>query len=249
MSGFNAPPVPVVVDRPRKGRVLVLAPHPDDETMGAGGTLRHHARQGDRIHAVFICSGIQGDPDGLFDREELPAMREREARAAGAILGIAEFTFFGYPDNLSDADYSSVFGNLPKDPEEQRRALVGGLAQKLIDLIATDRPDIVYHPWTGEINPDHWAVGKAVEQVLAARPELAQKVSFLGYEVWSPCPAEVLVDVSDTFGDKVRAVGEYKTQLAYRDYVPSLSGLAAYRSLLLESGATFAEAFVGRYLP
>jgi LmbE family N-acetylglucosaminyl deacetylase len=237
----------VIVPRPPAGRVLVLAPHPDDETMGPGGTLAHHARQGDRVHALFICSGIQGDPDGLFDREALPGMREREARAAGAILGIREFTFFGYPDNLSDADYSHVFGNLPADPEEQRRALVGGLAEKLIQVMSADRPDIVSYPWPGEINPDHWAVGKAVEQARAARPDLAKGVAFLGYEIWSPCPAEIVVDVSDTFGDKLRAVAEYKTQLAYRDYVPSLSGLAAYRSLMLEAGATFAEAFTGSY--
>jgi N-acetyl-1-D-myo-inositol-2-amino-2-deoxy-alpha-D-glucopyranoside deacetylase/mycothiol S-conjugate amidase len=225
----------------------VLAPHPDDETMGPGATLVHHARQGDPIHAVFVCSGIQGDPEGLFDRAALPDLREAEARAAGAVLGVSEFTFFGYPDNLGDADYSKVFGGLPSDPEGQRRGLVNGLAQKLLDLFGAWKPEVVYYPWPGEINPDHWAVGSAVEQVRAAQPSLAAAVSFLGYEVWSPCPADVIVDVSDTFEDKLRAVAEYRTQLAYRDYVPSLSGLAAYRSLLLEAGATYGEAFTGTY--
>jgi LmbE family N-acetylglucosaminyl deacetylase len=248
VTAFSAPPAPAIVKRPPKGRVLVLAPHPDDETMGPGATLVHHARQGDPIHAVFVCSGIQGDPDGLFDRDALPAMRESEARAAGGILGVREFTFFGYPDSLSDADYSHVFGDLPADPEGQRRALIGGLAQKLLELLDAQRPDVVYHPWSGEINPDHWAVGKAVEQARDARPDLARSTSFLGYEVWSPCPADVVVDVSDTFAEKLRAVAEYRTQLAYRDYVPSLSGLAAYRSLLLEAGATYGEAFVGSYV-
>jgi LmbE family N-acetylglucosaminyl deacetylase len=249
MSGFKAPPTPVTVERPRKGRVLVLAPHPDDETFGPGGTLVHHSRQGDPIHAVFVCSGIQGDPDGLFPREELAAMREKEARAAGAVLGIERFTFFGYPDNLSDADYSHAFGDLPKEPEAQRRALVSGLAQKLVELIAADRPDVVYYPWIGEINPDHWAVGKAVEQVRETQPAWAARISFLGYEIWSACPADVIVDTSDTLAIKLRAVSEYKTQLAYRNFDPIVCGLGAYRSLLLESGATYGEGFVGTYLP
>ena len=225
----------------------MLAPHPDDETFGAGGTLVHHARQGDAIHAAFICSGIQGDPDGLFPRDRLAAMREDEARAAGAILGIGEFTFFGYPDNLSDADYSQVFGNLPADPDEQRRALVKGLAQKLIELIGDVRPGIVYYPWMGEINGDHWALGQAVE-VIRAGP-LGETISWLGYEIWSACPAATVIDVSDTFAVKLRAVAEYKTQLAYRDFEPVVRGLGAYRSLYLETGATFGEAFVGGYRP
>ena len=176
-------------------------------------------------------------------------MRQQEARAAGAILGISRFTFFGYPDNLSDADYSRVFGNLPADADGQRRALVGGFAQKLADLVAQDRPEIVYYPWTGEINGDHWALGKAVELLRETRPEMAGPISWLGYEIWSACPAGTIVDVSDTFAEKLRAVAEYKTQLAYREFEPVVRGLGAYRSLLLEPGATFGEAFVGGYLP
>lgn len=248
MSRFAAPPVPTIVAKPRRGRVLVLAPHPDDETFGCGGTLVHHSKQGDEISAVFICSGISGDPDGRYPREDLTAIREQEARAAGAILGIQELTFFGYPDNLSDADYSQVFGDLPKEPEAQRRALVGGLASKLAEIVAARRPDIVYHPWNGEINGDHWALAKAVDLLRETRKDLAGGVSWLGYEIWSASVPGVIVDVSSTFDRKLLAVGEYRSQLAYQDYVPKVRGLGAYRSLMLEEGATFGEAFVGEYL-
>jgi len=249
VSAFAAPPLPRAIAKPRRGRVLVLAPHPDDETFGCGGTLVHHANQGDPISAIFVCSGIQGDPDGRYPREELAAIREREARAAGAILGIRDFAFFGYPDNLSEADYGSVFGDLPNEPEAQRRALVGGLASKLAEILAARRPEIVYHPWNGEVNGDHWAVGKAVDLVRDTRGDLARDVSWLGYEIWSASIPGVIVDVSSTFDQKLRAVAEYRSQLAYQDYVPKVRGLAAYRSLMLEKGATYGEAFVGDYLP
>lgn len=249
MSTFAAPRVPKIVAKPPRGKVLVLAPHPDDETFGCGGTLLHHKNQGDAIAAVFVCSGIQGDPDSKYPRAELPAIREKEARAAGAILGIGAFTFFGYPDNLSDADYSKVFEGLPKEPDAQRRELVGGLAGKLAAIIDAQRPAIVYHPWNGEINGDHWAVAKAVDRIREVRPDQAAGISWLGYEIWSASVPGTIVDVSSTFDTKLRAVAEYRSQLAYQDYVPKVRGLAAYRSLMLEKGATFGEAFVGEYLP
>jgi LmbE family N-acetylglucosaminyl deacetylase len=246
---FAAPPLPTIVAKPRRGRVLVLAPHPDDETFGCGGTLLHHKHQGDPISAVFICSGIQGDPDGKYRREELPAIREKEARAAAAILGIRELTFFGYPDNLSDADYSKVFQGLPTEPDAQRRELVGGLAGRLAAIIEAQKATIVYHPWNGEVNGDHWAVAKAVDRIKETRSDFARGISWLGYEIWSASIPGTIVDVSSTFEQKLRAVAEYRSQLAYQDYVPKVRGLAAYRSLMLEKGATFGEAFVGEYLP
>jgi LmbE family N-acetylglucosaminyl deacetylase len=245
VTSFSAPPVARVTPMPPRGRVLVIAPHPDDETFGPGATLALHARQGDPIHAVFVCSGIQGDPDGLFDRDKLPLMREAEARAAGAILGIGRFTFFGYPDNLNDADYGSVFGDLPRGGDAQRRALVDGLASRLSDVVGAERPDVVYHPWAGEVNADHWAVAMAIERARATHPEWRGAVCFFGYEIWAACQPDVVVDVSDTFDVKIRAIAEYRSQLAYHDYGPVVRGLAAYRSLLLERGATWGEAFVG----
>lgn len=243
---FEPPRPPVAVRRPPRGPVLVIAPHPDDETMGCGGTLALHARQGDAIHAVFVCSGVQGDPDGYFPRASLPEIRQEEARAAAAELGIGRLTFCGYPDNLSDADYTQ-FENLPAGAEAQRRALVAGCASRLAEIVAADRPATVYYPWDGELNPDHWAVGRAVTLLRATRPDLAEASSWLGYDVWTPCAADVVVDVSDAVDAKVRAVRAYRSQLIYRDYEPAVLGLDAYRSLFLEPGATYGEGFVGRY--
>ena len=46
---------------PAAGRVLVVAPHPDDETLGVGGTLALHADRGDPVHALFVTTGVNGD--------------------------------------------------------------------------------------------------------------------------------------------------------------------------------------------
>ncbi|HYC76319.1 MAG TPA: PIG-L deacetylase family protein [Planctomycetota bacterium] len=246
-DALRPPDPPTAVRTPPRGPVLVIAPHPDDETMGCGGTLALHARQGDPIHAVFVCSGVQGDPEGYFPRDELPALRQAEARAAAEILGVRRLTFWGFPDNLAEADFAATFGDLPRDPAAQRGALLDGFAAKLALVMDEDRPSVVYYPWSGELNPDHWAAGQAVARLRAARPDLDVAASWLGYDVWTPCPAETVVDVSDVMKVKLAATAVYRTQLLYRDYVPAVRGLDAYRSLFLEAGATFGEGFMGRY--
>jgi LmbE family N-acetylglucosaminyl deacetylase len=243
---FRPPPLPVLLDRPPRGRVLVVAPHPDDESVGPGGTVRHHVLQKDPVRVIVVSSGIQGDPDGRFDRSEYVRIREREAKAAMAVLGIDDIRFWGYVDNLSDADYD-IFEGLPSDPDDKRRALTHGLGDRLLEAIEAFHADIVYYPWTGEINPDHWACGVAIE---GARRRAAQRlagVSFLGYETWSATMPDTVIDTSSVHDAKLSAIRCYESQLAYTDLVTVITGLNPYRGSLLKKGARFGEAFTGRY--
>lgn len=247
LSSAQPPRPPLRRSRPPRGKVLVLSPHPDDETMGLGGTLAHHGRQGDPITALFVCSGIQGDPEGYFPRDEIVDIRRREAEDAALVLGITETRFLGYPDNISSQDIS-LFGALPEDPDEARRALAMGFASDLASQLDAADFTIVYYPWHGEMNADHWTIGQAVRHLMSVRPDLVETISFLGYDVWSACSPDLVMDISDVIETKLEAVRCYKSQLVYRDYEPIVLGIDAYRSLFLENGATYGEAFIGRYL-
>src|SRR5205807_1547507 len=77
-------------------RVLVISPHPDDEAIGCGGTLRQHVLQGDTVRVVFLTSGENGGHG--MPPEETGRIREEEARAAAEILGISEVEFWREPD-------------------------------------------------------------------------------------------------------------------------------------------------------
>lgn len=253
MSGegpFRAATPPRRLERPPRGEVLVVAPHPDDETMGLGGTLAHHAAQGDRIAALFVCNGIQGDPEGFHRREELVEIRRREARDAAAVLGIGQLFFWDHPDNLSDADIH-VFEGLPADPDRAREALADGFAARLGGLLdqmlAAEEVDVVYAPWAGELNADHWLIGQGILRLRRSRPDLEERLSWLGYDVWTACPPDLVIDTSDVIGTKLEAVRCYPSQEIYVDYAHPVLGLDAYRSLFLEAGATYGEAFVGHY--
>jgi len=76
--------------------VLVIAPHPDDESIGCGGAICLHADQGHRVATVFLTSGECGLPE--LSKEEAWRVREREAERATEILGVASIEFLRRPD-------------------------------------------------------------------------------------------------------------------------------------------------------
>src|SRR4051812_24596047 len=76
--------------------VVVIAPHPDDESIGCGGAILSHTGRGDRVHVVFLTSGELGLKH--LKVEEAWNIRESEARAAAGILGISQLTFLRQPD-------------------------------------------------------------------------------------------------------------------------------------------------------
>src|SRR5262245_47526937 len=76
--------------------VLVIAPHPDDEALGCGGTICLHRKRGDRVHAILLTSGERGIPGVIEDAAR--AIREAEARRAAEVLGIEPPVFLRLPD-------------------------------------------------------------------------------------------------------------------------------------------------------
>lgn len=246
---LTPPPMPQVVARPPRGAVLVISPHPDDEIIGPGATLIHHAEAGDPIRLVFVCSGVHGDPDGLFDVEGYAERRANESRGVAArYLKTDDIHFYGYPDSLDSDGLDSTFGSLPDDHDEKRRVLIEGLAQDIAGHIEATQPRCVYYPWQGEVHLDHWAVGSAVKLLATNEARRFPDTAFMGYEVWTTLVPETLVDTSQTHAAKLEAIRCFETQMAYRDYASIVDGLNIHRAALTrDRSRTAAEAFVGHY--
>jgi LmbE family N-acetylglucosaminyl deacetylase len=109
-----APVAPLNLAVTRATRLLVIAPHPDDEVLAAGGLMRRVAAAGGAVHILWITSG-DGFPEGVETSEGISSrvahltphdfdtygrLRDQEARAALAALGIGpdSLTFLGFPD-------------------------------------------------------------------------------------------------------------------------------------------------------
>jgi LmbE family N-acetylglucosaminyl deacetylase len=204
-------------------RVLVVAPHPDDEAIGCGGTLCLHRRRGDPVHVVFLTSGEQGveDMPGAAAR----AAREAEARAAARVLDLSGVDFLHLPD------------------QGVGRQLERG-ARLLRKVLGRHRPDVIYLPHPEESHPDHEAALPLVRQALAGLPGGAAGADLRGYEVWSPLTRHDWVEVvSEVMGQKLRAVRCYRSQLRPFRYDLAVRGLNRYRGILA-GRCRYAEAFV-----
>lgn len=197
---------------PPPGPVLVVAPHPDDEVIGPGGTVARHVLAGDHVRVLLATSG-EGTAGG---GGQPGVVREGESRAACRLLGVADVIAARLPDTrLADC------------------------VDDLATLIARHGADVatVYVPNALDPHPDHRA---AHDAVLAA----GLNAAVYGYEVWSPAPADVLMDVTAVWERKEEALRCFATALETVDYVRAARGLAAYRSAVgAMGGRGYAEAF------
>lgn len=211
--------MPFVKWLPPAGRVLVLAAHPDDETLGCGGALILHRKRGDPVRVIIVSDGNAGDPGNLNAVPNLALLRQREARAAAKKLGVRELEFWNYPD-------SALSGHC-------------GLTDRLINLFKDHKPRLLYRPAADDPHPDHRALGRAVERALRrVKPRLLD----CRYEIaGSPRPTAVL-DISRDFPQKIKALAAYHSQHAYLDFPRRISRLNAGRGLFLKN-SLYAEGY------
>jgi LmbE family N-acetylglucosaminyl deacetylase len=218
------PPEPRRLLHPPRGRVLVFAPHPDDEVAGPGGALARHRAQGDIVRVIVATDGRNGDPERRFDPASYAARRRDESRAGLAEVGVDDVVFWGFPD-----------GHVPS-PSDLARG-----AQMAADALRSFAPDVVYLPWAREGHPDHHAVHVAVVMALDA---VAFRGLALGYEVWNALVPDVVLDVTAVIEQKLAAMRAHRSQIDYVTYDHAILGLAAYRSLVHQRGRGYAEGFV-----
>ena len=78
-------------------RIMVIAPHPDDEVIGCGGTIIRHVQAGDQVKLLLVTDGRRSRAQGL-DPEEMAARRQQEAFAAGRMLTLKQIEWLGLPE-------------------------------------------------------------------------------------------------------------------------------------------------------
>jgi LmbE family N-acetylglucosaminyl deacetylase/glycosyltransferase involved in cell wall biosynthesis len=206
----------------RGERLLVLAPHPDDEVIACGGLVALHLREGRAVRVVVATDGAQA---GSAD------VRQEESRQALALFSVG---------GVGKSPLSSAFLGWPD------RGLDDSIAPKLREELVSFRPDLILVPAPIEIHPDHLALARIFCELVQRDETLfadlaVARVAF--YEVGQPLRPNAIVDISDVAEAKYAAIAEHKSQLAQRDYVAYARGLNAYRAMTLPPETKYAEGY------
>jgi len=247
-------------------RVLVLAPHYDDEVLGCGGLLTGLARRAGRsresttVTVLFLTDGAGTAAEGEDPREHA-AVRRREAEAALAVLGlgppVGESRHLDLPDGALDQN-------------------LGALTAALRDALVEIRPDLVLVPSPLEVSSDHRAAFAGLHAALTstgrqidltppgrqgapeaeasdgggpsrasdqALDEAVRDATILVYEVNHPAYPDLLIDVSEHLDRLREAMACYASQQSLHDYLAAGLGLRAFRTLSLPAGVTGAEGY------
>lgn len=205
------------------GRVLVLSPHPDDESIGCGGTLRGHVLNGDVVNVVFLTSGEAGGHGKAPD--ETARIREAEARAAARVLGLQQIEFWHEPD-----------GKLRVTQQLLKR-----LEKKLLEM----RPDIVYVTHDHEMLRDHSAAARLLKRALSGSKRRHGNPEVLMFEVWTPLQEmDQIVDITPYVKIKREAIRAYKSQCDVMRFDEAALALNRYRGEMHSwPGGDYAEIF------
>lgn len=198
-------------------KVLVFSPHPDDESIGAGGFIYDATRVGAEVKIVLVTNG---------NKHHLEDTRYQEFKSATKILGVEEnnLVFWGYPD-----------GRLAGVNQEE-------IANRIADEIEQFKPDFIIYSAADDIHPDHRTVGRLVEKVLKDENYQGLAYGYLVHFRRFPQPKKEAVNFyllppvkvisfngewqkllldKDTEQTKEKAVDTYKSQLR----IPILRGV------------------------
>ncbi len=215
----------------RLPRLLVIAPHPDDEILGPGGTIARFSQAGGEVTVLTVTADLPPlYPEGMYERELA------EARLAQGIVGVKESIYLGKPAVLLE------------------QVSVPELNEEILAVVRQVEPDVVLVPYYDR-HVDHRRVFEAA--MVACRPVgPGREITMLAaYETisethWNAPHLEPnftpnwYVDVTEHIEAKLEAMACYETQL---QAFPSARSLEALRALALlrgsQVGLGFAEGF------
>lgn len=214
------------------GKVLVIAPHPDDEILGCGGTIARLSQSGAEVVVAIVTRGMAPQ----FSDEFVENLRA-EAKTSHAMVGVTETVYLDLP--------AAALETVPATK------LNGTLAKLVQDV----RPDTLFVPFVGDIHTDHQLTFLATMVAARPRDEYAPKRIY-AYETLSETnwyapgvtPAfvpNVFIDITETLELKLDAFRCFESQVKI---FPDERSIEAIRALATVRGASMylkaAEAFM-----
>ncbi|MBH30561.1 MAG: GlcNAc-PI de-N-acetylase [Candidatus Marinimicrobia bacterium] len=212
-------------------KVLVIAPHPDDETLGCGGTLYRHKKEGDELYWIIV-TGISEDTGWS---ESMVKKRDRQINAVSEKYRFSDVFNFRLPTTKIDT--------LP----------LADLIAKITDVYKKVEPEIIYMPFSHDVHTDHQLIAKGIQstfkwfrfphikKVLMYETLSETELNFIENKVFRP---NVFINISDFLDDKIEVMKTYESEMGDFPFPRSgktMHSLSAFRGS--QSGFEAAEAF------
>ena len=214
-------------------KVLVVAPHPDDETLGCGGTLLKHKASGDKIHWLIV-TGI--DEEAGYSAERIN-IRSHEIKTVSTMYGFDSVINLNLPTTKLDI--------LPMQH----------LVEMIGDAILKIGPEILYVPFPGDIHTDHqivfqavaacskWFRFESIKRILAYET-LSETDFAISPEINAFTP-NVLVNISEFLQKKLQIMQTYKSEMGLFPFPRSEEAIVALAQIRgVAAGCEAAEAFM-----
>lgn len=176
--------------------ILTIAAHNDDQIIGAGGTLAKYAKEGKRIRTVVMSFGALSHPH--LKQEVIVKQRVQESVDSDKILGGHGLIYLDLRE-----------GSFAKEFEEKK------IEKKLLEILKKEKPAMIFTHGHDDFHPDHVAVYRLISGMIERKKITCPVYSF---DIWSLLRfrkrnlPRMVVDVSDAFTQKVRALLVHESQ-------------------------------------
>jgi len=213
-------------------RILIFAPHHDDEAIGMGGTIARLVEGGHEVNLAVVCQGTFGVDK--MNPAQIQETREKETLNSAKVLKIKNVEF------MRLFEYVLEFND---------RVLT-----EFIRVIRKNKPDVIYTPHSEERDMDHRAVCQIVREAAwlscvssafsHVKPLLEKDIELKFYEVWTPisCVGEKSC-IDKYISQKREAISCYQSQLKDRDYLKMAVSLNQFRAISCSRGCKYLEVF------
>ncbi len=196
---------------------LIISPHPDDETLGCGGTIALYA---DRITFTVV---VLSNGEALnIEEMNIAEIRKRELMEAMKILGVSDILYLNIPD-----------GKFLMHTDEIKKSLS--------EIYNKRRPDIVFTPSPHDTHPDHSTAANVCIDLIASFPSV--KLAF--YESFGPFRFNTLIDIGDVVNIKNKSLNKYHYSMLKKEdiFISSCLSLNKAKSVV-KLNESFYEAFL-----
>ena len=213
-------------------KVLVIAPHPDDEVLGCGGIISKYVKEGHEVYVSIVTRTCEPIFPADFDKSN-----KEQCLKADKELGVKETIFLDFPAAMLESIPRHEFNN------------------SISKLINDIKPEEVYIPHRGDMHLDHKMVVDAC--MVALRPRFDYSVKRIyAYETLSETEWDipnttnafipnVFIDITDHIDAKLKAMKEYKNQLCEYPNPRSIEGVKA---LAMLRGTTISRQYAESFM-